>query len=118
MLEEPGAHDVGGLLGQNPALVLGGIFLVAEGVQVLMELQLELRAGTQRHTHYFKMEIALNLNSLHAAKKKTDKERITDALSVHLLLLRWCASSRVSASVGLHLVVLDSYRPGRDGLRH
>ena len=50
MLEEPGAHDVGGLLGQNPTLVLGRVFLVAERIQVLVELQLELREDTETQT--------------------------------------------------------------------
>ena len=50
VLEEPGAHDVGGLLGQDPAFVLGGVLLVAEGVQVLVELELELRDDTETHT--------------------------------------------------------------------
>lgn len=42
MLEEPRAHDVGGVFGQNAALVLGRVVVVIEEVQVLVELQLEL----------------------------------------------------------------------------
>lgn len=43
VLEEPGAHDVGGVFGQDAALVLGGAVVVIEEVQVLVELQLELK---------------------------------------------------------------------------
>lgn len=43
VLEEPGAHDVGGVLGQDAALVLGGAVVVVEEVEVLVELQLQLQ---------------------------------------------------------------------------
>lgn len=43
VLEEPGAHDVGGVLGQDAALVLSGAVVVVEEVQVLVELELELQ---------------------------------------------------------------------------
>lgn len=43
VLEEPGAHDVGGVLGKDATLVLGGAVVVVEEVQVLVELQLELQ---------------------------------------------------------------------------
>lgn len=43
VLEEPGAHDVGGVLGKDTALVLGGAVVMVEEVQVLVELQLELQ---------------------------------------------------------------------------
>lgn len=48
VLEEPGAHDVGGVLGQDAALVLGGAVVVVEEVQVLVELQLELQQQNKR----------------------------------------------------------------------
>lgn len=43
VLEEPRAHDVGGVLGQDAAFVLRGVVVVIEEVQVLVELQLELK---------------------------------------------------------------------------
>lgn len=45
MLEEPRAHDVGGVFGKNAAFVLGGVVVVIEEVQVLVELQLELNTN-------------------------------------------------------------------------
>lgn len=45
VLEEPRAHDVGGVFGKNAAFVLGGVVVVIEEVQVLVELQLELNTN-------------------------------------------------------------------------
>lgn len=42
VLEEPGAHDVGGVFGKDAAFVLGGVVVVIEQVDVLVELQLKL----------------------------------------------------------------------------
>lgn len=40
MLKEPGAHDVGGMFGQNPSLVFGLlVFAVQQGRQVHVYLQ-------------------------------------------------------------------------------
>lgn len=46
VLEEPGAHDVGGVLGQDATLVLGGAVVVVKEVQVLVELELELQQNS------------------------------------------------------------------------
>lgn len=48
VLEEPGAHDVGGVLGQDAALVLGGAVVVVEEVEVLVELQLQLQQHNKK----------------------------------------------------------------------
>lgn len=45
VLEEPRAHDVGGVFGKDAAFVLGGVVVVIEEVQVLVELQLELNTN-------------------------------------------------------------------------
>lgn len=36
VLEEPGPHDVGGVLGQNPPLVFGGAVVLMQDAQVLV----------------------------------------------------------------------------------
>lgn len=48
VLEEPRAHDIGGVFGQNTAFVLGGVVIVVKEVQVLVKLQLELNADRHR----------------------------------------------------------------------
>lgn len=42
VLEEPGAHHVGGVLRQDAPLVLGGAVLLVQDAEVLVQLQLKL----------------------------------------------------------------------------
>lgn len=48
MLKEPGAHDVGGVFGQDPPLILGLlVFAVQQGRQVQVYLHIEHRRGSE-----------------------------------------------------------------------
>ena len=40
VLEEPGAHDVGGMFGENTTLVFRRAVISAEETQILIQLQL------------------------------------------------------------------------------
>ncbi len=43
VLEEPGAHDTGSLLGENTTLVFRRVIISTKETQVLIELKLELQ---------------------------------------------------------------------------
>lgn len=46
VLEEPGTHDAGGVLGQNAPLCLRRVFILTQEAEILVQLQLELRKHT------------------------------------------------------------------------
>lgn len=49
MLKEPGAHDVGGMFGQDPPLILGLlVFTVQQGRQVHVYLYNKHQEGTRK----------------------------------------------------------------------
>lgn len=64
MLKEPGAHDIGGMFGQNTTLGLGGVVIMIKQIQVLVKLQLELNINTLiRYVSNLSPKILFKLNS-------------------------------------------------------
>lgn len=58
MLEEPGAHDVGGVFGQDPPFVFGLlVFAVQQGRQVHVHLGWKDKGGKKKRSRWYSLVI-------------------------------------------------------------